>query len=101
MTTAAYIRVSSKAQDLATQRDAILKRSAPTVWYSETASAKTTDRAELKRLLADVRAGVVREVFVFKLDRLARTGVADTFRIVDELRRAGVTLHAVADNLTI
>jgi hypothetical protein len=101
MTIAAYVRVSSKAQDHASQVDAITRRATPTVWYAEKASAKTTDRAELKRLLADVRAGLVREVWVFKLDRLARTGVADTFAIVSELRRAGVTLHAVADNLTI
>ena len=38
---------------------------------------------------------------MFKLDRLVRTGVADTFAVVEELRRAGVTLVAVADNLTI
>lgn len=98
---AAYIRVSSKAQDHATQRDAIARLAAPTAWYAEKASAKTTDRAELKRLIADVRAGVVEEVWIFKLDRLARTGVADTFAIVSEFRRAGVTLHAVADNLCI
>jgi hypothetical protein len=40
-------------------------------------------------------------LYVFKLDRLCRTGVADTFKIVSELRAAGVTLHAVADNLVI
>lgn len=38
---------------------------------------------------------------MFKLDRLVRSGVADTFAVVEELRRAGVTLVAVADNLTI
>jgi DNA invertase Pin-like site-specific DNA recombinase len=45
--------------------------------------------------------GTLKTVFTFKLDRLCRSGVADTFAVVDELRRAGVTLIAVADNLTI
>ena len=40
-------------------------------------------------------------IYCFKLDRLTGSGVADTYRVVDELRRAGCTLVAVADNLTI
>jgi DNA invertase Pin-like site-specific DNA recombinase len=42
----------------------------------------------------DVRAGRFRRLCVFKL-------VADTYCVVDELRRAGCTLVAVADHLTI
>lgn len=102
MTIAAYVRVSSKAQNHAMQRDAIERRGAKVdKWYAEKASAKTTKRVELQRLLTDVRAGLVTEVWVFKLDRLARSGVADTFAVVSELRKAGVTLHLVADNVTI
>lgn len=102
MTIAAYIRVSSKGQDLAMQRDAIARKGVtPTVWYSEKASARTTDRAELKRLLVDARAGLIKELWVFKLDRLTRSGVADTFAVVNELRKAGVTLNCVADSVTI
>ena len=98
----AYVRVSSKGQNHAMQRDAIERRGVQVArWYAEKASAKTTDRAELKRLLADVRAGLVSEVWVFRLDRLTRTGVADTFAVVSELRKAGVTLHSVSDNVTI
>lgn len=103
----AYVRVSSRAQNDATQRIAIEGAAAARGnrivgdWYAEKRSAKTTARAELVRLRADVRAGTVRKVYVFKLNRLVRTGVADTFAVVEELRRAGVTLVAVADNLTI
>lgn len=102
MTIAAYVRVSSKAQDHASQRDAIT-RAAPGIdlFYSEKLSGKTTDRPELKRLMADIRQGKVRDVWVFKLDRLTRSGVADTYRLVDEIRKSGATLHAVADNLVI
>ena len=99
---AAYIRVSSKGQDHAMQRSAIERKGAMIdAWYDEKRSAKTTQRAELQRLLADVRHGLIKEVWVFKLDRLCRSGVADTFAVVSELRKAGVTLHCVADGLVI
>lgn len=101
MTIAAYIRVSSKGQDLATQTDAISRRITPERWYSEKVSAKTTNRAELKRLIADARAGLVTQLWLFKLDRLTRSGVSDTFAVVSKLRKAGVTIHSVADNVTI
>jgi len=148
---ACYVRVSSKGQDYATQRDALARAlpagsagvpthpqitgaasggggdthtlfrqnfsastpdtakagappaiEAPTVvWYEEKLSAKTNDRPELNRLLADLKAGKHSSLYVFKLDRLCRTGVADTFRVVELVREARVTLHAVADNLVL
>ena len=102
MTTAAYIRVSSKAQNLATQRDAIERaHSDVKVWYREKQSAKTTQRPELQRLLADARAGRFTKLVVFRLDRLCRSGVADTYAVITELRRAGVTLVSLAESLTI
>lgn len=102
----AYMRVSSRAQDLATQRSAIEKAAAGrgdtiTEWHSEKRSGKALARPELDRLRALVRDGKVGTLYCFKLDRLTRSGVADTYRVVDEFRRAGCTLIAVADNLTI
>jgi DNA invertase Pin-like site-specific DNA recombinase len=100
--TAAYIRVSSKGQDHAMQRDAIERKGVQVdAWYAEKASAKTTQRPELQRLLADVRAGLITDLWVFRLDRLTRSGVADTFAVVTELRKAGCSLHSVADGLTV
>jgi DNA invertase Pin-like site-specific DNA recombinase len=102
----AYIRVSSRSQDDSMQRSAV-EREARTRgdeiddWRAEKRSAKTMDRQELARLREDVRMGRIGKVYVFKLDRLCRTGVADTFEVVKELRRAGCTLVCVADNLTI
>lgn len=104
MAIGAYIRVSSLAQNYDMQRDALTRRLPPGTdvrWYSEKRSAKTADRPELRRLLADVRAGLVSELHVFKLDRLVRTGPRDAYAIIGELRSAGCTLHAVADGLTI
>lgn len=102
----AYVRVSSKTQDAASQRAAIEREAtargdAIGAWYSEKVSGKSLDRPELTRLRDDARHGRVQRVYIFRLDRLTRSGVADTFKVVDELRRAGVTLVSVSDNLTI
>jgi len=44
---------------------------------------------------------IVTKVYTFKLDRICRSGVADVFAFVSELRRAGCTLFAIADNVVI
>jgi DNA invertase Pin-like site-specific DNA recombinase len=104
----AYIRVSSRAQDHATQRAAIeraaLARGEEIAgWYAEKRSAKTMDRAELRRLLADVRAGRLRgcRLYLFRLDRLTRTGIADTLTTLEELRAHGVEVVSVADGFDL
>jgi DNA invertase Pin-like site-specific DNA recombinase len=102
----AYIRVSSRGQNFDLQRDAITKAAAArgdeiVEWRAEKKSAKTMDRPVLQSILADARSGAVKKLYAFKIDRLTRTGVADTFAVVTELRRGGCELVAVADNLTI
>lgn len=102
----AYLRVSSKAQDHATQRSTILKAAAArgdqvAHWYAEKLSGGTLARPELDRVRAAVSEGRLSRLYVFKLDRLTRSGVGDTYRVVDEFRRAGCELVLVADNLTI
>ncbi len=104
MDAVAYVRVSSRAQDLATQRSAIERAATArgdviASWLEEKRSAKTLARPVLDQLRADVRTGLVRRVYCFKLDRISRTGVGDTYRVVDELKAAGCELVAVADNL--
>lgn len=106
MNATAYVRVSSRAQGDATQRDAIERAArarGDTIgrWYAERRSAKTTQRAELQRLRDDARAGHVRRLYVFKLDRLARSGIRDTFEVVDELRAAGVEIVTIADGFSL
>lgn len=102
----AYLRVSSRAQDYATQRAAIERAAearghAIVRWYAEKRSARTIGRDELDRLRSDARAGLVRTLFVFRLDRLTRSGIRDTFEIIDELRRHGVELLTVADGFAL
>ena len=102
MNATAYLRVSSKAQDFPTQRAAIERAAAARgdairSWYAEKRSGKTLARLELDRLRADARGGLVRRLYVFRLDRLTRSGIRDTFELIEELRAAGVEVVSVAD----
>jgi DNA invertase Pin-like site-specific DNA recombinase len=104
--TAGYIRVSSRAQDYEAQRAAIERAALArgeriTHWYAEKANASTAERLELQRLREDVRAGVVRKLYVFRIDRLSRRGIVDTLSLVDELRRVGCSLVTIADGFDV
>lgn len=103
---AAYIRVSSESQDLATQRDAIERVARARgdevgEWYAEKASGRTLKRAELDRVRADARHGRVSRLYVFKLDRLTRSGLVDTVSVVREFQRAGVELVSATDGFDL
>ena len=104
----AYIRVSSRAQDHATQRSAIERAAVArgdTIddWRAEKRSAKTMAREELQRLLADARAGALRgrRLYLFRLDRLTRSGIADTLTTLEELRANGVEIVSVGDGFDL
>ena len=106
MPTAAYVRVSSESQDHATQRDAIERAARARgdeigAWYAEKASGRTLKRAELDRLRLDARHGRVSRLYVFKLDRLTRSGLVDTVSVVREFQRAGVELVSVTDGFDL
>lgn len=106
MTVAAYVRVSSRSQDLATQRDAIgrcakARGDEISVWFEEKRSASTLERAELGALRAAVRRGEVRTVYVFRLDRFARSGIRDTLGLLEELRAGGARVVTVADGFEL
>ena len=99
-----YLRVSSRAQDAASQRAAIERAATARGewiegWYSEQRSGGTMRRPALDELRADARTGIVNRIYTFKLDRLTRTGVSDTFALLNEFKLAGCELIAVADNL--
>jgi len=103
---AAYVRVSSLTQNLATQRDAIMRRASPAElaeleWFEEKVSAKTMKRPALERLRELVRARRVQRLYAFRLDRLARTGIRDTFEIVEECREHGCELVTIADGFDL
>jgi DNA invertase Pin-like site-specific DNA recombinase len=102
MDATAYLRVSSRAQDFPTQRAAIERAATArgdsiVTWYAEKRSGKLLARPELDRLRADARAGKLKRLYVYRLDRLTRSGIRDTFELIEELRGHGVQLAAVAD----
>ena len=104
--TAAYLRVSSRNQNAASQRSAIERMASARgyevhTWYSEKRSGKTLARPELDRLRRDVRAGKITRVLIYRLDRLARSGIRDTFEVVEELRHHGCEIHTVADGFDL
>jgi len=106
MNAVAYLRVSSQAQDLAMQRAAAERASAArgdtiTKFYSEKRSGKTIARPELDRLRADARAGAFRRIYVFRLDRLSRSGIRDTFELIEELRSHGVEVVSISDGFSL
>jgi len=103
---AAYVRVSSKAQDVASQRAALERAAAArgdTIagWYVEKQSGRTLARPILDSVRELVRRGHIRKLFVFRLDRLTRSGIRDTLAVVEELRRGGCELVTVADGFEL
>lgn len=102
----AYVRVSSASQSADMQRDAIKRAAAARGdhiggWYSETFTGKTTQRPVLETLRRDVRAGWVKRLYVWRLDRLTRSGIRDTIDLVEEFKRGGATLVTVADGFEL
>ena len=103
---AAYVRVSSRAQSYATQQAAIERAAAArgdiiTRWYLEKRTGKDLARPELISLRADACAGRVRRLYLFKLDRLTRSGIRDTLEVVEELRRHGCDVVTIADGFDL
>ncbi len=104
--TAIYLRVSSRSQDTHSQ-EPDLKRWAeaqpkdqPARWYRDKFTGKTMDRPGFNRLLADVEAGKVARVVVWRLDRLGRTAKGLTALFEDLLAR-GVDLVSLKDGLDL
>lgn len=106
MSVAAYLRVSSDSQSHATQR-ATIERAAKrrgdrvTQWFAEKRGGHKLERPVLSELRARARRGELAKLYVFKLDRLTRSGVADTFRVVDELRKSGCELVSVTEGFDL
>jgi DNA invertase Pin-like site-specific DNA recombinase len=103
---AAYLRVSSRSQSLTTQRDAI-ERAAKArgdvivQWYEEKRSGGTLDRPTLAHVRDLVRRGAIGRLYVFRIDRLTRSGIRDTLTLLEELRGAGCAVVSVADGFDL
>jgi DNA invertase Pin-like site-specific DNA recombinase len=98
--------VSSQGQDDRTQRAAIRRAAGArgdevTAWYAEKASGSRLARPELERLKTDARGGGVRRLYVFRLDRLTRTGIRDTLGLLQELEASGCEVVTLADGFSL
>jgi DNA invertase Pin-like site-specific DNA recombinase len=103
---AAYLRVSTRGQSVAMQRDAIERAAkarghAVDVWFSEKTGGSAAERPQLDLLRADVRAGKFARVFTFRLDRLSRGGIRATLSILEELESHGCKVETVADEFSL
>ncbi len=106
MNTTAYLRVSSKAQDFPTQKAAIERAAAArgdtiSTFFSEKKSGKTLARPVFDSVREAARRGEIRKLYVYRLDRLTRSGIRDTFEAVEELRAAGTEIVTVADGFSL
>ena len=102
----AYLRVSSKSQTSAMQRDAIERASSArgdTVdhWYEDRMTGGGQHPPALVRVLEQARRGELRRLYVYRLDRLGRRGIRDLLGIVHELEGAGVELITIADGFDL
>lgn len=103
---AIYARVSSRKQDTKSQ-EPDLKRwidafadAVGVKWYRDKATGKTMNRPGWKRLEADIDAGKVSTVVVWRLDRLGRTASGLT-ALFEKLARLKVNLVSVKDGIDL
>lgn len=102
--TAIYGRVSSKSQQLASQLPDLeahaQQQKGEVRWYKDHFSGRTMERPGMDALMADIRAGRVKTLVVWRLDRLGRTakGLVSLF---DELRELGVNLISLRDGVNL
>jgi DNA invertase Pin-like site-specific DNA recombinase len=102
---AIYLRVSSRRQDTRSQ-EPDLKRwaeafaDAPVKWYHEKFSGKTMDRPGWRRLEADMIAGLVSKIVVWRLDRLGRTAAGLT-ALFEDLQRRNIGFESLRDKVDL
>jgi DNA invertase Pin-like site-specific DNA recombinase len=102
MKCAAYIRVSTPGQGYGLQVDEIRRAAKArgdkvTRWFHEKASAGSLDRPKLAELRAAVRAGEVQRVYIWRIDRLVRSGIRDALTVLHEFRDAGCSMVTIRD----
>jgi DNA invertase Pin-like site-specific DNA recombinase len=90
-----YCRVSTDAQEMHLQLDALKAAGCDRI-YEEKASAAKKERPELARLLDHARAGDV--IIVWRLDRLARS-LRQLIETMDDLRQRGIELRSLTENI--
>ena len=101
---AVYVRVSGKQQDLKSQLPDLERWAAAqkesVKWYRDKFTGRTMDRPGWSRLEADLQAGKVSQVVVWRLDRLGRTAKGLT-ALFEDLQRRKVGLVSMKEGLDL
>lgn len=101
---AIYARVSTRNQDTKSQEPDLKRwsdtQNVPVQWYRDKFTGKTMDRPGWKKLEAEIRAGRVTAVVVWRLDRLGRTARGLT-ALFEDLQRRRVGLASLRDGLDL
>jgi DNA invertase Pin-like site-specific DNA recombinase len=100
---AIYLRVSSRKQDLRSQLPDLHRwadaQDEPIRWYRDKQTGKTMARPGWGKLEADLQAGRISKIVVWRLDRLGRTaaGLTALFEHLQQLRVGLVSLKDCLD----
>ena len=103
MQTAVYLRVSSNQQDTKAQEQDLRAWAAQqeakgetVVWFKDKATGTNYNRKDWQRLEADLNAGKVSRLVVWRLDRLGRTA-GETIQLLDSLEAKGIGFLSLRD----
>jgi DNA invertase Pin-like site-specific DNA recombinase len=103
-TIAIYVRVSKKVQDTRSQKPDLERwaaaQDATIKWYTDRFTGKTMVRPGWQALEADIAAGKVSAVCVWRIDRLGRTARGLT-ALFDDLQKRKVNLISLKDGLDL
>ena len=103
---AIYVRVSTRKQDTRSQEPDLkcwadaYADGAAVKWHRDKATGKTMNRPGWKRLEADIDAGKVSSVVVWRLDRLGRTASGLT-ALFEKLTARKIGLVSIKDGLDL
>jgi len=104
---AAYLRVSSADQKHDSQRSEIRKylknNGVPlsrVVWYEDTETGTRLKRPEFDRLQADIFAGKIKTVILWKLDRLSRN-LRDGVNVLADWADKGIKIIVITQQLEL
>ncbi len=101
---AVYVRVSSRKQDHRSQLPDLERwaegQDQPVKWYRDKVTGKTMDRPGWSKLDADLAAGKVSCIVVWRLDRLGRTASGLT-ALFERLQVTRVGLVSIKDSLDL
>jgi DNA invertase Pin-like site-specific DNA recombinase len=101
---AIYCRVSSTSQSTRSQEPDLERfasnQDEKVKWFRDTATGTNMNRPGWEKLAADIRAGKVSKLVVWRLDRLGRT-VTGLSQLFEELQTFKVNLISICDGLDL